>query len=143
MVYNLFLDTDIILDVLLKREVFYKESYTVFNLFETEDVKLYTSASIIINVQYIGGKVSNNKHTASVIKYLLENFIDIINPSRNGILEAYNSTFKDYEDAIQYFTAKEAGIIDFIITRNIKDYKNAVKTLPAYTPAQFLKLIAK
>ena len=143
MVSNLFLDTDIILDVLLKREAFYKQSYAIFNLCETENVKLYTSSSIIINVQYIGGKVSNNKNTASVIKYLLENFIDIINPSRDTIVEAYNSTFKDYEDAIQYFTAKEAGLIDFFITRNVKDYKNAVKTLPAHTAAQFLKLQAK
>jgi hypothetical protein len=78
-----------------------------------------------------------------VIKYLLENFVEIINPSRNTILEAYNSTFKDYEDAIQYFTAKESAVIDFIITRNIKDYKYAIKTLPALTPSQFLKFKTK
>lgn len=142
MVSNLFLDTDIILDVLLKREVFYKESFAIFNLCEIEKVKLYTSSSIIINVQYIGAKISNNKKTASAIKYMVENFIEVINPSRDAILEAYNSAFKDYEDAIQYFTAKESDLIDFFITRNIKDYKNAIKTLPAYTPTQFLKLHA-
>lgn len=142
MVANLFLDTDIILDVLLKREVFYKESYAIFNLCEIEKVKLYTSSSIIINVQYIGAKISNNKKTASAIKYMVENFIEIVNPNRDAIVKAYNSTFKDYEDAIQYFTAKEASLIDFFITRNIKDYKNAIKTLPAYTPTQFLKLYA-
>ena len=142
MVSNLFLDTDIILDVLLKREIFYKESYAIFDLCEIENVKLYTSSSIIINVQYIGAKISNNKKTASAIKYMVENFIEIVNPNRDAIVKAYNSTFKDYEDAIQYFTAKEAGLIDFFITRNIKGYKNAIKTLPAYTPAQFLKLHA-
>ncbi len=143
MVYNLFLDTDIILDVLLKREAFYKESFEIFSLCETEKVTLFTSSSIIMNVQYIGGKISNKRNAASILKYMVENFIDIINPSRNAILEAYNSTFKDYEDAVQYFTAKEYGLIDFIITRNIKDYKDAVKTLPAYTPSQFLKYYAK
>lgn len=140
MVSNLFLDSDIILDVLLKRELFYRESYKIFNLCEKEEVRLYTSSSIIMNVQYIGRKFSNSKNTAIIIKYLVENFIDIINPSRSTILKAYNSTFKDYEDAIQYFTAKDAGIIDYIITRNVKDYKEAIKTLPALTPTLFLKL---
>ncbi len=143
MVFNLFLDSDIILDVLLKREQFYKESYEIFHFCENEEVRLYTSSSIIMNVQYIGAKISTSKNTASVIKYLLENFVEIINPSRNTILEAYNSTFKDYEDAIQYFTAKESAVIDFIITRNIKDYKYAIKTLPALTPSQFLKFKTK
>ena len=142
MVFNLFLDTDIILDLLLKRESFYKESYAIFNLSETQKVKLYTSSSIIINVQYIGDKISTKKNTSTAIKYMVENFVEIINPSRNAILEAYDSEFKDYEDAIQYFTAKEAGFINFFITRNVKDYKNALKAMLVQTPAQFLKLNA-
>ena len=142
MAHNLFIDTDIILDVLLKRESFYKESYAIFNLSETQKVKLYTSSSIIINVQYIGDKLSGKKNTASAIKYMVENFVEIINPGRDAILQVYDSSFKDYEDAIQYFTAKEAGFINFFITRNVKDYKNAIKALLVQTPAQFLKLNA-
>ncbi len=48
MAYNIFIDSDIILDVLLKREEFYKDSYAIFILCEQEEVILYTSSSIII-----------------------------------------------------------------------------------------------
>lgn len=143
MVSNLFLDSDVILDVLLKRESFYADSYGIFNLYAKNEVKLYTSSSIIVNVQYIGEKLLTTKKSASVIKYLVEDFIDIINPSRTNILQAYESTFRDYEDAMQYFTAKESGIIDAFITRNIKDYKSAEKTLPVLTPTQYLKSRSK
>ena len=75
MAYNIFIDSDIILDVLLKREDFYKNSYAIFILCEKEDVILYTSSSIILNVQYIGGRISSKKTVAKTIYYLIENFI--------------------------------------------------------------------
>ena len=139
MVYNIFIDADIILDVLLKREEFYRESYEMFLLCEREKIKMYTSSSIILNVQYIGGKISDKKSCATTIKYLVEYFIDVINPSRKIILEAYSSNFTDVEVAVQYYTAKDSGIIDFLITRNTKDYKHVLKSLSALTPGQFLK----
>ena len=144
MAYNIFIDADIILDVLLKREEFYKDSYSIFILCEENDINLYTSSSIILNVQYIGTKLSPDKKTvAATIYYLLENFIDIINPVKQTILKAYDSDYKDYEDAVQYFTAKDSGLIDYFITRNIKDYKKENNGVPVLTPAQFLKQLAK
>ncbi len=144
MAYNIFIDADIILDVLLKREEFYKDSYSIFILCEENDINLYTSSSIILNVQYIGTKLSSNKkNIAATIYYLLENFIDIINPVKQTILKAYDSDYKDYEDAVQYFTAKDSGLIDYFITRNIKDYKKENNGVPVLTPAQFLKQLSK
>ena len=144
MAYNIFIDADIILDVLLKREDFYKDSYAVFILSEEDDINLYSSSSIILNVQYIGTRMSSDKKIIpSTIYYLLENFIDVINPTKQTILKAYDSDYKDYEDAVQYFTAKDSGIIDYFITRNIKDYKKENNGVPVVTPAQFLKLQAK
>ena len=144
MAYNIFIDADIILDVLLKREDFYKDSYAVFILSEEDDINLYSSSSIILNVQYIGTRMSSDKKIIpSTIYYLLENFIDVINPAKQTILKAYDSDYKDYEDAVQYFTAKDSGIIDYFITRNIKDYKKETNGVPVLTPAQFLKLHAK
>lgn len=140
MAYNIFIDPDIILDVLLKRQEFYKESYAVFVFCEENSIKLYTSSSIILNVQHIGTKLSpDKKNTASTIYYMLENFIEIINPSKQTILKAYDSDYKDYEDAVQYFTAKDSGLIDYFITRNIKDYKKENNGVTVLTPAQFLK----
>lgn len=143
MAYNIFIDSDIILDVLLKREDFYKNSYAIFILCEQEDVILYTSSSVILNVQYIGGRISSKKTVAKTIYYLIENFIEVINPTRQTILRTYESGFSGYEDAVQYLTAKDSGLIDFFISRNVKDYNKASNALPVLTPAQFLKQAVK
>lgn len=143
MAYNIFIDSDIILDVLLKRGDFYKDSYAIFVLCEQEEVILYTSSSIILNVQYIGGRISSKKNVAKTIYYLVENFIEVINPTRQTILKAYDSGFSDYEDAVQYLTAKDSGLIDYFISRNVKDYNKAGNALQVLTPNQFLKQAAK
>ena len=45
----------------------------------------------------------------------------------------------DFEDAVQYFTAKDSSLIDYFITRNIKDYIKENNGVPILTPTQFLK----
>ena len=54
--FNIFVDSDVILDVLLVREEFFDNSCAVFNLSQEEKISLYTSTSIILNVQYVGQK---------------------------------------------------------------------------------------
>ena len=138
MLSNLFIDADVILDIVLSREDHYTESAGIFKAFENGHVKLYTSSSIIINAQYVGQKQLSKDKCRNAIIYLLEYF-EVIEPSKKTILMAYKSDFSDIEDAIQYFTAIESKKIDCIITRNIKDYKKATEFLPVLTPAQFLK----
>lgn len=137
MASNLFIDTDVILDVVLNRQTYYNESAKIFKCFENGQTKLYTSASVIINTQYIAQKELSRDKCRHSIAYLIEYF-EILEPNKHTILKAYNSAFPDIEDAIQYYTAKDSDIIDFIITRNIKNYKHVVKVLPVLTPAQFL-----
>ncbi len=142
MLSNLFIDTDIILDVILNRENHYTESAGIFKCFENHTAKLYTSSSIIINAQYIGQKQISKEKCKIAIRYLLEYF-EFIEPTKLTITEAYSSNFSDIEDAIQYFMAKNSGFIDYIITRNIKDYKKENNGVPVVTPAQFLKQLSK
>jgi predicted nucleic acid-binding protein len=142
MLSNLFIDTDIILDVLLNRETHYADSAGIFKCFENHTATLYTSSSIIINAQYIGQKQISKEKCKAAIKYLLQYF-EILEPTKLTIVEAYNSDFSDIEDAIQYFMAKNSGIIDYIITRNVKDYKAVNNGIPVITPAQFLKILTK
>lgn len=138
MAYNLFIDTDVILDILLNGEKHYDDSAAIFKCFENNSAKLYTSATVVINAQYIAQKQIAKEKCRSGMIYLL-NYFELMEPDKSIVLKAYKSGFSDIEDAIQYFTAHDSGIIDFIITRNIKDYKIASKTLPVVTPAQFLK----
>ncbi|MEO6538863.1 MAG: PIN domain-containing protein [Ferruginibacter sp.] len=138
MLSNLFINTDIILDVVLNRKLHYEQSEAIFKCFENSQAKLYTSASVIINAHYIAQKELPKEKCRNAMAYLVEYF-EILEPGKQQELKAYNSTFTDVEDAIQYYTAKDSGIIDFLITRNTKDYKHALKSLPALTPGQFLK----
>ena len=140
MVYNLFLDSDVLLDIILDRHPFAEQSLELFIHRTNETIQLFTSSSIIINTQYIGEKQIGVSLTKTGMKKLLQ-YLEIINPTKQTILEAYNSQFKDVEDAVQYYTATKDDSIDFFITRNIKDFKMAETHLPVLTPSQFLKRI--
>ena len=135
---KLFIDTDIILDVVLNREPFYENSSSIFRKFENGEVILFTSASIIINTQYTGQKFIGYKHCRAAINYLLNYFL-ILEADIEVIKLAYKSDFIDMEDAIQFYTARNTEEIDYFITRNIKDFKKAAKPLIVATPTQFLK----
>jgi predicted nucleic acid-binding protein len=71
---KVFLDSDIILDFLLKREPFFIEALQLFILKEKEDFKLYTSAIIISNVYYISSKQFPKPLIKQKIKELASNY---------------------------------------------------------------------
>ena len=140
MVYNLFLDSDVLLDIILDRHPFAEQSLELFIHRANETIQLFTSSSIIINTHYIGEKQIGASLTKTGMKKLLQ-YLEIINPAKQTIVLAYNSQFKDVEDAVQYYTATKEDRVDFFITRNIKDFKMAETHLPVLTPSQFLKRI--
>ena len=78
-------------------------------------------------------------NTADKLIYNILKHLDII-PVNKVILEkAFTSKFVDIEDAIQYFSAMEKGDIDYIITRNIPDYK--LSSIPVYSSNEILQLL--
>ena len=142
MLNNLFIDTDIILDILLNRPEFFDDSSAIFQKFENDEALLFTSTSIIINAQYVGQKQIGKDNCRSTINYLLNYFL-ILEANITLLKKAYNSKFSDIEDAIQYYTATQNGSIDYFITRNVKDFGLGDSKLPVLTPAQFLKLFKR
>lgn len=138
MANSLFIDTDVILDIVLDRKEFYVDSSAIFQKFENGEVLLFTSTSIIINAQYVGQKKVPKERCRSTISYLLNYFI-IIEADISVVKQAYQSKFNDMEDAIQYYTASKNGTIDFFITRNVKNFKSGGNVLPVLTPTQFIK----
>ena len=139
MLNNLFIDTDIILDIVLDREEFFETSAKIFNLFENGEALLFTSPSIIINAQYTGQRLIAKEKCRSTIKYLLNYFI-ILEANIGIIKKAYQSGFADIEAAVQYYTAAQDDKINYFITRNIKDFKSGKENLLVISPSQFLKL---
>ena len=139
MLNNLFIDTDVIFDILLDRKGFFDDSSAVFQKFEDGEVLLFTSTSIIINAQYVGQKQIGKDECRFAINYLL-NYFFIMEATITLVKKAYKSKFSDIEDAIQYYTATQNESIDYFITRNTKDFKAGESRMRVVTPSQFLKI---
>jgi predicted nucleic acid-binding protein len=139
MAYNFFIDSNVFLDVLVERKPFVEESFELFKAQYNKLAQLYTTGSIILNVQYSGNKLLGKTVAKAAIKELLL-FIKICLTDKAIIQKAYNSSFADVEDAVQYYSAAADKVIDFFVTRNIKDYKHADEHLKIITPAEAIKI---
>lgn len=119
---KIFIDTDVILDLLAKRQPFYENAAAIFTLIERGKVRGFTSSLVIANLHYILSRQLSNKSAVAYLKQL-RTIIDIV-PVNGKIIDlSLESDLIDFEDAIQYNAAVSAGI-PTLITRNIKDYKN-------------------
>jgi predicted nucleic acid-binding protein len=132
---NIFFDTDVILDVSIKREMDIKDSVKLINFVEDGLYKGYTSTIIFSNIYYIQRKLIGHEISIKFLKNL-RLILSVLNVNDSIINKALESEFKDFEDAIQYFTAVENNM-DCIITRNVKDYQNSI--IPVYTPTELLE----
>ncbi|MFP9100804.1 PIN domain-containing protein [Flavobacterium sp. RHBU_24] len=133
---HILIDSDVIIDFLIDRHPFSEHAISIVALCEKQIIKGYITPLIIANAYYILRK--GNSHTAILdqIKRLLS-IIDVAEINKDSILQALNSDFKDFEDALQNFSAERNGNISIIITRNVKDYKKSA--LAVFTPETFLK----
>lgn len=130
---KVFVDTNIVLDLLEKREVFYQEAQDLFTRADRKQVKLYVSALTIANVHYL--LYRNLKMEARKVLAKLKVLVEVL-PLDNKILDlSLVSDFVDFEDAVQYYTAIENDV-SVIITRNKKDFKNS--RLPILTAREYL-----
>ena len=136
---KIFLDTDVILDVSIEREMDIKDSVKIINLVENKLLNGYTSSVIFSNTYYIQRKLIGHDIAINFLKNL-RMLLTVLNVDDLIIKKALETDFKDFEDAIQYYTAIENNM-DCIITRNVDDYKNS--TIPIYTPTELLKIIQK
>ena len=93
---------------------------------------------MISNVYYLLRKTAKHEKIIESLKTLL-NIIDIALINKETVLNALNSDFKDFEDALQNFSAQNQTEISVIVTRNIKDYKTS--TLSVMTPENYLKAL--
>ena len=117
---KVFIDGDVILDLLLKRNHFYKAAVKLFTLIEEAKVIGYTSPLIIADIYYIVTKLENKKSAFEKIR-LLRNLLGILELNDKIIDMAIARPYNDFEDSIEYHCAVEHGI-NILITRNIKDY---------------------
>lgn len=136
---RLYLDTNVILDLILNRPPFFDDIARIITLYEMGECELFTSSVSIVNCNYILGKNIDRKQVIDNLK-ILRSFCSILAVSELEIDTSLNSNFKDFEDAVQYFTCIKNDC-DFIITRDLKDFKNS--EIPAISPGEFLASIKK
>jgi predicted nucleic acid-binding protein len=132
---KLFVDTDVVLDLLSARQPHYKFAAELFSLADMESIRLYVSSLTFANVHYVLSK----QLSATESRKLLLRFKTLVTvlPVNDKIIElALSSSFADFEDAIQFYAAIENNI-SILLTRNLKDFKKA--TIPVMTPQQYLK----
>ncbi|MEW6196525.1 MAG: PIN domain-containing protein [Bacteroidota bacterium] len=132
---ELFIDSDIILDLLAKREPHYKPVARLFTLIDQNKIIAYTSPLIFANLHYLLKKQTTNLLALKSLRKL-KTLINILPIDERVIEQSLNSEFNDFEDAIQYFTAVNNGIT-LIITRNKVDYKRS--KIYVLTAEEFLK----
>jgi predicted nucleic acid-binding protein len=135
-VKKLFLDSDVILDALLKRPQFEVEAKNLIKLAYDGRLTAVTSSAVFVNVSYFLDKFDRANHLNLLRQ--LRDMIAIISVGEKIIDQALNSNFLDFEDAVQYYAAVSSGC-EVIITRNAKDYKQS--TIPVSTAEQFLRTI--
>ena len=135
---KLFVDTNIVIDLLSRREPFFEEAATVFSLADKKQIKLAVSSLTIANTSYALLRQMDSNKAKSILRKL--RLIVKILPLDDKIvgLALNDETFSDFEDGLQYFTAIENGQ-EMIITRNLKDFRNS--KLPTMTAKQFIATI--
>lgn len=132
---RLFVDSDVILDLLAKREPHYIYSAKMFTLMDQQKVEAFTSPIVFANLHYLPRKMTSNDAALKSLRKL-KTLIDILPTDRKMIEQSLDSGFNDFKDAIQYFTSVNNGI-KLIITRNIKDYKKS--KISILTAEEFIK----
>lgn len=130
---RLFLDTNIVIDVLGRREPFCNDALQLFTLAYNKQVQLIVSPMTYATTAY-----TLRKHGPEGVKKLLYNFRQLSHVATTNeriIDDSLASQFEDFEDAMQYYAALKAKA-DIIITRNGKDFKNS--RIPVMTAAEYI-----
>lgn len=134
---RILIDTDVILDFFFDRQPFAENAAQIFSLCESKVIKGSITPVILSNVYYLLRQNAKHEKVIEKLKLLLS-ITEIIIIDKEVILQALNSDFKDFEDALQNYSAEFDKEIDLIVTRNTKDFKHSL--LAVMTPENYMKI---
>ncbi len=134
----IFIDTNVLIDFFADRKPFSIEAAKLFNFSFKKEINIYISAVSYNNVYYILRQSCSHAETIKMLAELNE-WTDIVDVTKDIIKKSIKSDFKDFEDAIQYNCAKSLRKIEFIVTRDTKDFKSS--SLPILTPKEAVSLV--
>ncbi|NBI69034.1 PIN domain-containing protein [Pseudoflavonifractor sp. 60] len=136
---KLLIDTNVVLDVLLRREPFFRTAAEVLSLTQRDEVREYVSASAITDIYYIANKQMKDRDAVRDLLKRLLMVVSVAAVSEREIQNALNLAWGDFEDSVQYSVAL-LNEMDGIVTRNPSDYQEA--NMRIWLPEQALELFA-
>ncbi len=137
---RIYIDTNVIIDLLAKREPFYTDAYDLFlQIAERNDLIAYTSVKSIMDIyyilnRYIHDRFESGRHIVDLIKLLY-----VADSTDIDLLKSFSGTSNDLEDNLIIEMASRLDL-DYIITRNLKDFRNS--KVPAISPSDCLKVLS-
>lgn len=131
-------DTNVIIDALTSREPWKESAEKIFLMAAEDRIEMYITASSATDIYYLVRKYLHNAEIAKQVMEKLYSLVRILEVTANDCIDALVSPISDYEDAVVEKVASGKGI-DYIVTRNIKDYQ-AGRT-KVILPDDFVKLM--
>ncbi len=133
-----YVDTNILVDLVLSRQEFLPDAQRVFAIGYAGEAQLVVSALSFVNTVYLGRKYKFPMDDVLSKLRMIADFVDVSDLSGQNVVDMLNSGWRDYEDATQHRSAIDEQA-DCIVTRNKKDFK--ASTLPVLTPLEFFNRI--
>lgn len=134
---QIILDTNVIVDYLDDREPFTSQAELIIELCSQGKVTGHFTANTATDIYYIMKKVAGNEKTRELLQAMAA-ILDIIDTTKDDVINALSSSMADYEDAVLSECAKR-GSIEYIITRNTKDFEKS--KVPPLTPEDFISML--
>ncbi len=132
---QILLDTNIVLDLLARRMPFYNDAAELFSLADKKTIRLSLSSLSLANIHYVLKKLKPEQEARNIIRNF-KILVQVLSCDNKIVDLALNSDFKNFEDAIQYFTAIENDK-ELIVTRNMSGYSESI--IPVMTAREFIK----
>ena len=120
---KLFLDTNVLIDFILERPLFYQPAAMIVSLAAERKIDICVSALSVVTANFIC--IERCKMPLDVYRRkvdFLRNFIEVCSVDFSDINSSYEANWKDFEDGVQYFSAIRSGV-DYLVTRNVKDFE--------------------
>jgi predicted nucleic-acid-binding protein len=133
---RILVDTNIVLDVLLRRTDFFNASYNVLKLSTLDKAEIFVTANAITDIYYILRRANKNADKSKEVIIQLLKLVGIADAIASDIMNALSSKVTDFEDALVGAIARRVKA-DYIVTRNTKDFCNS--PVPAIDPINFLQ----
>ena len=137
---NLMIDTNIFLDVLMKREPFFQDSKSVLVLCEQKKIQGFISATTVTDIYYLIRKHLHSKELAyKNLGYVLD-IAKVLTVTNEDVVNAYAQKASDFEDCLLAVCAR-SNHCDGIVTRNAKDFESF--DIMIYSPQEILLLLKR